>query len=133
MRTTWASPVPGRSGPHYEGEVVVEADAFFEAKSSVGVNVDAVAVRVDNLDTGEAAFILPFGFGDASFAQPITRASNLVRVRHLKTEVVGVRSLLRHSALAQGEQVSLARTKNEKVLVVMHSFVEAEMHSIERR
>lgn len=91
IRTTWALPVPGRSGAALRGGGRRGSGRSFQAKTSVGVNVDAVPVRVGNLDTGEAAFILPFGFGHASFAQPITGASNLVRIRHLKTEVVGAR------------------------------------------
>ena len=49
--------------------------------------LDPVAVRVGDLDAGEAVIVLPLGLRDAGLAQPHAGAADIVGVLELKAEV----------------------------------------------
>jgi hypothetical protein len=58
--------------------------------ASVGVELDAVAVRIDDLDAHESPVVLPLGLGDAGGAEALARSPYTRFVRKPKPELVRV-------------------------------------------
>ena len=65
------------------------------AYASVGVELDAVAVGIGDLDAHEPAVVLPFGLDHPSSAEAFARRAHGCIIRQPKAEVIRVRKLRR--------------------------------------
>jgi hypothetical protein len=118
-----------RSGSLRPLVLAVQAPRY--ALSGHGKELDPVAVRVSDLDADKPVIVLPFGLHRAGVTQPLARASNLFGVLKLETEVVGAGQPVRHRALAQRDERTVRRSKDQKVLVLVHPFGQPEVLAVE--